>query len=319
LALLPAIALFCTRSAHADTFSTGPNGFTIDFVTIGNAGNGGDFGAGGGVHHSSGLGSVGYEYRISTTEISWGMIAKATASGLTGVVAGGWGPDRPASQTTWFEAAKFVNWLNTSNGFQPAYNLNFNNTLLTLWSSADAWQLDGENRFRHKDAVYFIPSENEWCKAAFHKNDGVTANYWDYATASNSVPLAVTGGTLANTAVFDHALIPAEVSNAGGLSAYGTMAQDGNVWEWMESAYDGTNSHGSEGRTVRGGYFDGSFAGLRSGPLGRTNFGPATNDLCIGFRVASTMAVPEPGTIALLIVSSMALFGRRRLMKFPRT
>jgi hypothetical protein len=31
------------------------------------------------------------------------------------------------------------------------------------------------------------------------------------------------------------------------------------------------------------------------------------------------MAVPEPGTIALLIVSSMALFGRRRLMKFPRT
>lgn len=317
LALLPASTVFCTWSAHADTFNTGPNGFTIDFVAVGNAGNGPDLGAGGGIH-SSGYGSVPYNYRISTTEISRAMIAKATASGLTGVVAGGWSLDRPASQTTWYEAAQFVNWLNTSSGFHIAYNLNQNTTLLTPWNSADAWQVGGENRFRHKDAVYILPSENEWYKAAFHQNDGVTANYWDYATASNSVPLSVSGGTLANTAVFNHTLQPAEVNDAGGLSAYGTMAQDGNVWEWMESAYDGVNSHGSEGRAVRGGYFDGSFAGLRAGPLGRTNFGPATSDLCIGFRVASTMAVvPEPGTMALLMASSVMIIGRsRRRTKF---
>lgn len=318
LTIVPGLLSLGTLSARADTFSTGPNGFAIDFVTVGNAGNGDDLGAGGGVY-SSGLGGVGYNYRISTTEISLDLIAKATASGLAGVNAGGWGPTRPASQVTWFEAAKFVNWLNTSTGHQIAYQLNSSNTLLTPWSSADAWQIGGENLFRHKDAFYVLPSEDEWYKAAFHKNDGVTANYWDYATESNTAPLAVTGGTLPHTAVYNHTLTPAEVNNAGGLSAYGTMAQDGNVWEWMESGFDGTNTLGSEGRTVRGGYFDGSFAALRSGVLGRSNFGPAATDLCIGFRVASTVAlVPEPGTMTLLIASSIMLLSRSRRLAAPR-
>ena len=87
----------------------------------------------------------------------------------------------------------------------------------------------------------------------------------------------------------------------------------------MESAYDGVNSLASEGRAVRGGYFDGSFAGLRAGALGRTNFDPATNDLCVGFRVASTMAiVPELGTMTLLIASSMMLISRSRRLAARR-
>jgi hypothetical protein len=45
-------------------------------------------------------------------------------------------------------------------------------TALTLWSSAQAWQVGGQNLYRHKDAYYFLPSEDEWYKAAFHKNDG---------------------------------------------------------------------------------------------------------------------------------------------------
>ena len=32
------------------------------------------------------------------------------------------------------------------------------------------------------DAKYWIPTENEWYKAAYHKNDGVTGNYFDYPT-----------------------------------------------------------------------------------------------------------------------------------------
>jgi len=87
----------------------------------------------------------------------------------------------------------------------------------------------------------------------------------------------------------------------------------------MESAYDGVNSLASEGRAVRGGYFDGSFAGLRAGARERTNFGPATNDLCVGFRVASTMAiVPEPGTMTLLMASSMMLISRSRRLAARR-
>ncbi len=74
-----------------------------------------------------------------------------------------------------------------------------------------------------------MPSENDWDKATFHKNDDPTANDWDYAAESNAVPVAVSGGTLANTAVSNHTLQPAELDNAGGVSAYGTTAQAGNV------------------------------------------------------------------------------------------
>jgi len=124
---------------------------------------------------------------------------------------------------SWYEAAAFVNWLNTSTGRQKAHDLNPTNTSMTLWSSKDAWQTGGENLYRRKDAYYFLPSENEWYKAAYHKNDGVTANYWDYATGSNTVSIAVVSGTGAGTAVFYDGVpvwpvSPALVTNSGGLS-----------------------------------------------------------------------------------------------------
>src|SRR4029079_10966402 len=131
-------------------------------------------------------------------------ITKATADGLLNVTADAWSGMQPAANMTWYEAAAFVNWLNTSTGHQAAYQLNANATALTLWSSAQAWQAGGENLYRHKDAYYFLPSEDEWYKAAYHKSDGLTANYWDYATGSNSIPTAVSGGTDSGTAVFNN-------------------------------------------------------------------------------------------------------------------
>ena len=136
--------------AQADTFGSGANAFTIEFVNIGNAGNGDDLGAGGG-NYSSPYGGVGYTYRMGTYEISQDAITKATAGGLANVTAGAWGASQPATSMTWFEAAAFVNWLNTSTGHHAAYQINAEVTELTPWSSVDAWQLDGENLYRHKD------------------------------------------------------------------------------------------------------------------------------------------------------------------------
>ena len=68
--------------------------------------------------------------------------------------------------------------------------------------------------------------------------------------------MAVASGTTAGTAVYNgvvHYSSPAAVNNAGGLSAYGTMEQNGNVREWNESAYDGINNSSSENRAWRGG------------------------------------------------------------------
>jgi formylglycine-generating enzyme len=297
-ALIPALAAALTLAiqpaAQADTFGTGGNEFTIDFVNIGNAGNAAD---------TTGYGAVPYEYRVGTYEISQDAITKATLSGMADVTAGAWTGNQPAANISWYEAAAFVNWLNTSTGNQAAYNLTFSGSWsMTLWSSADAWQLGGENLYRHKDSEYFLTSENEWYKAAYYNPAG--SNYFLYPTASSSVPTAVGSGTDAGTAVYNNvASVPAIVDSAGGLSPYGTMGQGGNVFEWNESAFDGSNSSSSENRAFRGGSWNVSEVDLRSS--GRGFLGPAFEFSGIGFRVAS---VPEPSTYALVLLGAGAVY-----------
>ena len=290
----------------ADTFGTTGNEFTIDFVNIGNAGNADDAGAGGGIY-SSPYGGVPYTYRMGTYEISQDAITKATAGGLANVTAGAWSGSQPAADMTWYAAAAFVNWLNTSSGHQAAYQLDTGNTTLTLWSSGEAWQAGGENLFRHKDAYYFLPSEDEWYKAAYHKNDGVTANYWDYATGSNTIPTAVVSGTGAGTAVYNGKAAPADVNSAGGLSPYGTRGQNGNVREWAENETDGINDLSANIRMVRGGdWFQGESA-LRPSTRGNDDL-PSNSSNLIGFRVAS---VPEPSSTVLMLTAVLLAFPRR--------
>lgn len=295
---------------RADNFGSGANTFTIDFVNIGNAGNADDTGDGGG-SFSSPYGGVSYNYRMGVTEVSQDWITKATNLGVTNLGGGAWTDSQPAATMTWYQAAAFVNYLNTSTGHHAAYQIDAGVTALTPWSSAQAWQLDGENLYRHKDAYFFLPSEDEWYKAAFHKNDGVTANYWDYATGSNAIPdgLDFNGDTVFD-AVFNQGFdqgAPNAVTNVGLPSAYGTLGQDGNVWDWVESAFDGVNDSSSETREIRGGTCDDTESRLRSSL--RFSFLPQNANPTVGFRVAS---VPEPSCTILLSFGAAATFAIRR-------
>ena len=298
----PCVALVCAAftlmtqlSAQADTFGTSGNEFTIDFVNIGNAGNAAD---------STTYGAVPYEYRASTYEISQDAINKATASGLVGVTAGAWTGNQPAANINWYDAAAFVNWLNTSTGNTAAYDLTFSDSQwsMALWSSEQAWTAGGTNLYRNKDAFYFLPSENEWYKAAYYNPAG--SNYFLYPTASSSAPAAVASGTSAGTAVYNRAAsVPAIVDSAGGLSPYGTMGQGGNVREWNESAFDGSYYTSYENRATRGGGWVATADGLRSSV--RLSLVPGFEGSGIGFRVAS---VPEPSTYVLVLMGAGALY-----------
>ena len=303
-ALAFGLSLAMTDGLRADSFGSGVNAFTIDFVTVGNPGNSDDAGAGGG-SYSSPYGGVSYTYRMGVYEISQDAITKATNLGMTNVTAGAWGASQPAANMQWYEAAAFVNWLNTSKGYQAAYNLTYSGGWsMSLWSSGQAWQAGGENLYRHKDAFYFLPSEDEWYKAAYHQNNGVTADYWDYATGSNTAPTAVASGTGAGTAVYNGVTSsPAAVGNAGGLSPYGTMGQNGNVWEWNESLLlNGT----ARGR--RGGSFHNSHSHLAST---YRNYGyQCLEEYDTGFRVAQ--AVPEPSSVVTLLGGLAGLIRLKR-------
>ena len=275
-------------TASIDTFGSGSNGFSIDFVSVGNAGNPGD------VNSRNNYGSVPYDYMISTYEISQDIISKATAGGLLGVTAGAWSANQPAAFLKWYEAAAFVNWLNIDTGNQPAYNLTYNggsnnsSWVMSLWSSADAWQNGGQNLFRNQNAYYFLPNEDEWFKSAYQMNNGATGDYWNYPTASNTAPTPVLSGTAAGTAVYAQTPTssPASVNSAGGLSAYGTMGQGGNVAEWLETSSTGTNTIPYENRIIIGGAVNNESQVLQADNRTTFSVNPAFEDPYIGFRVA---------------------------------
>ena len=291
-----------------ENFGSGANAFSMDFVTIGNPGNAADT-----TGAPNPVGAVAYTYQIGKYEVSREMIEKATSAGGLGITLedmtsyGGNGANRPATGVTWNEAARFVNWLNTSKGYQAAYNFTTSgaNDNITLWGAGD---YSGSNQYRHKDAYYFLPTLDEWYKAAYGKADGT--GWYNFPNGSNSAPTAVASGTAANTAVYGQSASagPADITNAGSLSPYGTMGQGGNVWEWNETAYDGSNNSASEKRERRGGswYFVDSISLDASN---RGNGDPANGNVYIGFRVAS---VPEPGSASLVILGLAAVLARRR-------
>jgi formylglycine-generating enzyme required for sulfatase activity len=162
---------------------------------------------------------------------------------------------------------------------------------------------------RELDATWLIPSEDEWYKAAFHKNDGVTGNYFTYPTASDSTPSnTLTAPDPGNNANFDqdgytigapyYFTVVGDFENSE--SPYGSFDQAGNVFEWNEGII-------TLNRVLRGGSFDQD--GIRLPSTYRTAAAPTNETQSTGFRVS---LIPEPGTIALLALGGLALIRRRR-------
>ena len=292
-----------------ESFGNGGNAFTMEFVEIGNPGNAADT-----TGDPNPAGSVAYTYNLGKYEVSRDMITKANSAGSLGITMsdmsgyGGNGLLKPATGISWYEAAKFVNYLNTSTGSAAAYKFDGSGNF-QLWSAGDAGY-NSNNLFRNSLAKYVIASSSEWYKGAYGNLDGTWNNY---PTGSDSAPTAVAGGTAANTAVWGQSVStgPADITNAGGLSPYGTMGQGGNVFEWTEAAGDGSNNIAGENRVLRGGSWnDGGNFNLRA-TFGANAERPTVEYAVYGFRVAS---VPEPSALSLLAVGlgALALVRRRR-------
>jgi len=302
--LAVAIVLMMAQLSYADPFGSGLNSFDIEFVEIGNPGNPADDISA----NPDFAGSVAQSYRIGQFEISEDMINKANALGGLGITHNNRGANKPATNITWFEAAQFVNWLNTSKGATPAYKFDGGGNF-QLWQAGDAGY-DPNNLYRNSLAAYFLPSVDEWYKAAFYNS--VTDTYGDYPTANGLVPTAVSSGTAVNTAVYGQSFStgPADIMLAGGLSPYGTMGQGGNVWEWEETAFDLLNGLGSSVRGMRGGSWSGGSDFLSAS--NRFGINPSGVGADVGFRVAS---VPEPSSLLLGVLGAVGLLLCRKVLR----
>jgi len=116
------------------SFGSGGNTFNMEFVTIGNAGNAPDT-----TGSPNPAGAVGYEYGLGKFEVSEEMIEKFNASQSLQITKDTRGTAKPATNVSWNEAARFVNWLNTSTGGFAAYNFTTSgvNDNIAVWTAAD--------------------------------------------------------------------------------------------------------------------------------------------------------------------------------------
>lgn len=304
--------------AAADTFGSGVNTFEIDFVTIDHPGNPPDTSG-----SPPNAGSVAYVYRIGRYEISRDLVNKANAAGGLDItlnrlkgVSGGPRPEMPATGVSWNEAARFVNWLNTSRGYPPAYKFAVQpgqpsyspQWHIQLWTEGDEGY-DPLNPFRNSGAHFFLPTADEWYKAAFF--DPQSGSYVLFPTLDGTEPIPVAYGTYANTAVYGqpYGQGPADITQAGGLSPFGVMGMGGNAFEAEETEMDLVNDSILSDRGHRGGAWASEFSSLlwsrQRSPLPPAWEGNGFD----GFRVAS---VPEPNAHVLGALAWMGLFLARR-------
>ncbi|MCA9213279.1 MAG: SUMF1/EgtB/PvdO family nonheme iron enzyme, partial [Planctomycetales bacterium] len=175
---------------------------------------------------------------------------------------------------------------------------------------------------RNPDAVWFLPSENEWYKAAYYDprtqaegGPGGNDHYWFYPTMSDEVPAqSQTGedGAVSNAgpnvANYDYGSQwngfygqTHVVGTAGSTSYYGLFDMGGNVWEYNESIIvDPRRDPTASFRGARGACWDDPhwlMSGDRRGYAGIENCGTVWQcfNEAQGFRMATIPTEREKG------------------------
>jgi sulfatase modifying factor 1 len=208
--------------------------------------------------------------------------------------------NKPVVYVSSADTLRFANWLN--NG-QPTGAEDSSTT------ETGAYTLNGAlvGAFvRNPGARWWIPSEDEWYKAAYY--DPATASYFDYPTRSNTAPNsnppASDSGNSANyNCATGNCLYSETDAGAYTLSSgpYGTFDQGGNAWEI-------TDTFNSGGTAIARG-------GANGEPIMRLHASTGVSGTLehpeFGFRIA-TLFVPEPSSFALGLLALAALPTRRR-------
>ena len=281
----------------------------MEFVRVGNPGNAAD---------TTGFGAVADSFQIGKYEVTnaqyaaflnavatadpkglyntsmgsnprGGIIRSGTSGSYTYAVKANMG-DKPVNFVNFWDACRLCNWLHNGrpNGVQD------NSTTEDGAYTLTATNPDNATVDRNAGANFFLPSENQWYKAAYHQPGANANDYWLYPTQSNSAPTVATADATGNinnaTANIANHLNGADWNGVdgnvttvgsggpGSASFYGSFDMGGNVWEWNE-----TRRYGGW-RVFRGGAFAQSSEVQQSSFL---TFGyPTAVYHSLGFRVA---------------------------------
>ncbi|HTF32484.1 MAG TPA: SUMF1/EgtB/PvdO family nonheme iron enzyme [Myxococcota bacterium] len=296
---------------------------TINWVPVGNPGNASNCTA-------ANCGSVAYNYRISKYDVTNAQYAEflnaraasdpnslydpnmgsdpnnggITQSGSSGsytyaAILGF--ENRPVIYVSFWSALRYANWLNNGQG-----NGDTETGAYTITPDGVA----ANSITRNPGASVFLPSENEWYKAAYY--NPATSSYFAYPAGSDTPTVCAAPGDTPNTANCGAAAgnqVTGVGAYTGSASPYGTFDQGGNVYQWNEQIM------GSY-RGIRGGFWGIGAQGLAASyPL--QAFDTAARSTIVGFRVATLAADPPSGCgmggeMALALPLLMWLRSRRR-------
>jgi formylglycine-generating enzyme required for sulfatase activity len=149
----------------------------------------------------------------------------------------------PITYVSYYNALRFCNWL--QNG-QPNQLQGEDLVEASVENGAYSfYQLDNgeEGVVANKEALYFLPSEDQWIKAAYYAGGGLHNKYWLYPTQHDLPPnngdptnmIVETGSCYSNIAtvsIMKSGLQPVDFYEKS-QGAYGTCDLGGNVAEWI--------------------------------------------------------------------------------------
>jgi formylglycine-generating enzyme len=293
---------------------------TIDLVTVGNPNNAGEVVAGQGI-----FGRVTTTYRIGKTEVTNSQYvdflnAKAATDtlGLYNAAMGAFNTrggiiqsgspgsftyavkspavdingnnytygDKPVNFVSYYDVLRFANWMTNGQGAAASTETG----AYTLLGGTDI-PSNASTIARTAGAAWFLPTEDEWYKAAYY--NAATTSYFDYPTSSdstpnNNLPSADTGNSAnfldAATTTGDLDYVMTSVgAYTQSDSPYGTLDQGGGVAEWNEVPATAGN------RIRRGGAWSTTAAALSSST--RQTMSAGLENDSTGFRLATSILV----------------------------
>jgi len=301
---------FFINTALADNKNSSDD---LDFVLVGDANNAAD--------PVSGCGKVTYPFEISTYEVTnthyteflnsvaryndkyelyspmseqhyhGGLIRSQKDNIYSYTIKAGYG-NFPVTFVSWYDAVRYINWLHFGkpNSGYATLGTTEGTAVIGAYNTRDfpdtAKSNSSANR-RNKNAVFWLPSCDEWVKAGFY-DSASPSQYYQYATMSNAAPKSNNPENSTKGANYydgKWAVPFPHLTEVGAYkqspSPYGTFDQAGNVMEWVE------NSDGLSRRALGGSVFMYNFSlkrDYRDGEL------PHQKLSTFGFRVAKAPA-----------------------------
>jgi formylglycine-generating enzyme required for sulfatase activity len=330
----------CSRAAAA----------TISTVPIGNPGNPADMSFT--VTRPGGVGSVAYEFRIGSVEVTnaqyaeflnavaasdpyrlydtfmgsdtrGGIIRSGVSGSYTYVVkspalSGTYTYDnKPVVDLSWGSAVRFANWLHNGQPIGVEDGSTTEDGAYTLNGAITNAALSVVTR--NANALWWLPSEDEWYKAAHY--DPVANAYREFPTGKNTFPdnhpPSTDTGNSANfgkTSSIEDRPFTTVGAYSKTKSPYGTFDQGGNAYEWDETSLSGLpGMRGGERRGLLGGSAYSFVLDLQRGSGGVWGSrDPAFGLFDIGFRLATVATIPEPSAIYLAVICVISTLWRRR-------